>query len=631
MARYSLRQRFRYRVDGALSRGVWVVLLWLGGLAVAFVLGVALLVWLTKVGPGDQETSFFQGIWYAMTRSLSPSAFRDDQGARFRIIMLVVTINGIFLGAAIIGLISSGIDRRLDEMRRGRSLVIEEGHTLVLGRSDMLPVVIAELVEANRSERGRAIVVLCDKDTVEVSQDIRRDVRDLGSSRLVVRNGKPTRVNDLARVNPETARAAIVLDEGGPAFVVNAVLGLHRLIPDSSACVIIAEVSDPEVGSALKETVGDRLIVVNPARVVARITAQVSRASGLGAVYEDLLDFEGNEVYSTPVPAHIVGRTFGELELASSQATIIGLRTSDGDVLLNPNPARVLAAGDEAIGIAGDDSSFALNVDPPAWQARLDATVATEPWPVAAVLMIGWSPLGSLVVHEMNAHVAPGSVLVVLVDDDLHDATALAAELEDLNLENMTWTIRLGDVISRDAIVGALKAHEYAHIILLCEHQHFEVDEADARVLLSLMQVRAHAPGPGCNVVAELQDPNRVELAGVSDGHDFIVSQRLVSLLLTQLSQNPHLASVFDDLFDAGGNAVAIHPIERYLEPGTVRFSEVIAAVREANAVAIGFRSSAMAGEAGFLPGGIRVNPPASSIIDFAPGDAVIVITRTGT
>jgi len=631
MARYTLRQRFRYRFDNALSRGVWVVLLWLGALAIGYVLLIAAIVWVSKIGPGDEQTSFFEGIWFAMTRSLDPGTFSGDEGSRFRLIMLVVTITGIFLGAAIIGLISSGIDRRLEEMQRGRSVVVEDGHTLVIGRSDKLPVVISELVEANRSERGRAIVVLCDEDTVEVSQDIRRDVKDLATSRLVVRNGNPTRLNDLARVNPETARAAIVLDEGGSAAVVKTVLGLHRLIPVLSPCVIVAEIDDPDVGSALKETVGDRLIVVTPTRVVARITAQVSRASGLGAIYQELLDFDGDEMYATAVPAAMVGRSFGELVLASSRGTILGLRTADGKVLVNPDARRVIAAGDEAIGIAEDDSVFAIDLIPSRWDSSHVREMAVTPAQVERVLMIGWSSLGALVVREMETHTAAGSSLVILVDASLHDVDALDRELAGLGLRHLSWSIQTGDAIGREAIGAALDGHVYDHVILLCERQQFEVDEADARVLLALMQVRAHANGEDGSVVAELLDPNDVELAGVSDGHDFIVSQRLVSLLLAQLSQSPHLAPVFDDLFDSDGNAVAMHPIDRYLPVGEYTFADIIAAVRETDCVAIGYRAAAASGQPGSLPGGIRVNPPKQDVTAFGPEDCVIVITRTAT
>jgi hypothetical protein len=81
MLRYSLRQRFRYRFDNALSRSVWVVLLWLGGLAVTFLLTIALVIWLTKTGPGDEPTSFMQGIWYAGGIHLSGVALGSDVAA----------------------------------------------------------------------------------------------------------------------------------------------------------------------------------------------------------------------------------------------------------------------------------------------------------------------------------------------------------------------------------------------------------------------------------------------------------------------------------------------------------------------------------------------------------------------
>ncbi|PWS46162.1 hypothetical protein DLE01_35675, partial [Streptomyces sp. FT05W] len=39
------------------------------------------------------------------------------------------------------------------ELRKGRSQLIEHGHTIVLGWSDQVFTVVSELVEANQSER----------------------------------------------------------------------------------------------------------------------------------------------------------------------------------------------------------------------------------------------------------------------------------------------------------------------------------------------------------------------------------------------------------------------------------------------------------------------------------------------
>jgi len=628
----TLQQRLRYRVDNALARGLWVVLLWLAGLTAVFVSLVAFAIWISGVGPGDSGTSFGDGIWLAITRSLDPGTFSGDEGSRFRLVMLLVTIIGIFLGATIIGLISSSIDSRLEELRRGRSLVVEQGHTLIIGYSDKLPVIISELVEANRSERGRAVVVLTSRDTVEVTQEIRRDVKDLATTRLVVRSGTPTRLNDLARVSPQTAKAAIVLSEEGSesaAEVVKVVLGLHRLIGTDGTCTIVAELDNTDIADGLRDAIGEGLITVTPSQVVARITAQVSRASGLGAIYQEVLDFDGDELYAKPIPASLHGMCFGQLVMASSLSTIIGIRKLDGRVFVNPPPDTPIESGDLAIAIAEDDSIFTLDRVPEPWQVPDDR--AWKPLPVRTerALIIGWSQLAPLIIRELETHVARGSELVILIDEASHEIDDVMADLRRLDLANQVVSVRTGDPISRGSVNAVLEEGPYDHVMLLCDRENFGVDQADARVLLTLMQVRTSDHPAQGNVVAELLDPNDVELATQGDRDDFIVSQRLISLLLAQLSQSPHLVDVFDDLFDSEGTAIALHPASRYLPVGQATFNDVVAAVRSWGVVAIGYRSAAASGRPDCLPGGVRVNPSKDEVIHLGDGDQIVVITNT--
>jgi hypothetical protein len=629
---FTLRERLRYRMDNALARGVWMVLLWLGVLTALFVILVAGIIWLTGVGPGDSGTSLYEGIWLAITRSLDPGTFSGDEGNKFRIGMLVVTLIGIFLGATIIGIISSGIDSRLEELRRGRSAVVEFGHTLIVGRSDKLNVVIAELVEANRSERGRAIVVLTPDDPVEVTDEIRRDVKDLGTSRLVVRSGSPTRINDLARANPQNAKSVIVLNpegDGARAYLVKVVLGLNQLIPATSTTTIVAEAEDAEVAEALKEVVGDRLITVVPSSVVARITAQVSRTAGLGAIYQEILDFDGDEMYAVAIPERWVGTTFGQLTMASSSATIIGLETPEGSVFLNPSSQRMIAAGDRVIGIAEDDSTFILDRESLPWSPPTELKATPLPSQRERTLIIGWSGIAQIIVQEIETHVAPGSELIVLVDPLNHDPANITRQLEESDLSHQIINVRTGNTISRGVLAEVLADGPYDHVLILCERALFDVEEADARVLLSLMHVRALDPENAHNVIAELIDPNDVELGRRGDSDEFIVSQQLISLLLTQLSESPHLADVFADLFDGAGTAIALHPIERYVGVGETDFDSVVAEVRNWGVVAIGYRAAAARSRAGALAGGIRVNPPKSERITFAAGDMIAVIVNT--
>ncbi len=628
--RFTFRQRLRYRFDSGLARGIWVVLLWLGALTVAAILVAAGLMWALRLGPDDQPTSFADGIWLSFGRYIDAGTFTGDSGSNFRLLAIVVTVLGLFIGAAIIGLISSGIDSRVEALRRGQSPVVEADHTLILGSSDKLTVIISEVVEANRSERRRAIVVLADEDTVDLTERIRSEVSDLGTSRLVVRRGNPSRIADLARVNPQQARSVIVLspdDQESGAAVVKTVLALSQLLEGNDTTGIVAEIADDDTADALVEAVGSRLVVVNPTKTVARVTAQVSRASGLGAIYQELLDFNGDEMYLKPVPAEWHGRNFGEVLLASSLSTIIGLRDADGSVRLSPSPSTALAEGQDLIGIAEDDSTFVLDAPVADWVPSSGRTWIPPERRAERTLIIGWSAIGPLVIREIESHVLPGSELVVLVDDSHQHPAVIESRIAGLGVVNQSVRIEIGDTISRRTIGALVESAPFDHYLLLCERHAFGIDEADARVLLSLMHLRSFASVHNGNIVSELLDPNDVELAHEGSGDDFIVSQQLVSLLMAQLSESPHLATVFTDLFDASGPSVAMHGFERFTNASSITFGDLIAEGRELGTVVIGYRAASSIGQPGTLGDGLRINPPKSQEISFAPGDIVIAIT----
>ena len=624
---FTLRQRIRYRFDNSLSRGIWGVLAWLAVIALAFFLLIALVILITGIGPGGEPTTFPEALWYALTRSLDPGTFSGDEGLSFRLIMLVVTLTGIFLAAAIIGLVSSAIDRRLDNLRRGRSLVVEEGHTLILGQSDKLAPIISELIEANASERDRAIVVLTPEDTVDIQDAIRSEIKDFKTSRLVVRSGLPTRLNELQQGNPATARAIIVLRGDSDAQVVKTTLGVLRSIGPDSTATIVAELEDPETAQALTAAGDGRIITVTSSAIVALIGAQVARAPGLGAIYQELLDFDGDEMYSTPVTSTWVGRTFGEALFASSRGTIIGMRDAHGVTTIAADPATVLRQGDFLIGIAEDDSVFALDVAPQTWTPDPHRSRSPVEGTRERTLIIGWSPLAPKVAQELDRHVAAGSEIHLLVNEPLEMVEAIRSTM---SLDHQDLTIHIGDPISRHDVTAALDAGPFNHVLLLSEQSTYDAEEADARTMLALLHVHnqggdVQAPD---NVVAELLDPNDVELTGSAENRDFIVSQRLIALLMAQLSESPHLQPVFEEIFDSDGANIVVHPASLYVAPGPTTFRAIVEAARERGAVAMGYRSAAAVGKPGTIGNGIRLNAPKDEPTELSEGDSVILIDR---
>src|SRR5205814_442106 len=74
--------------------------------------------------------------------------------------------------------------------------------------------------------------------------------------------------------------------------------------------------------------------------------------------------------------------------------------------------------------------------------------------------------------------------------------------------------------------------------------------------------------GASYTIVSELLDDRDRQLAQVTKVDDVIVSEKVISLMVAQLSENPWLEQVFDDLFDAEGSEIYMRPAEEYLAAG---------------------------------------------------------------
>jgi hypothetical protein len=228
MKRATFRDRLRYRFDNFMSRGTIALV---GALfAVTFlVIAVATLILvLARIGPGGSTDplGFAEALWQVTMRTIDTGTTAGDTGWSFRIVGFLITLGGIFIVSALIGILANGLDNRLGELRRGRSRVIEAGHTVILGWSPQVFSIISELALANRhlrDDRGSAaagrsacVAILADKDKVDMEEEIRIKVPDTKGTRVVCRSGNPLDLDDLQIVSPDTARAIIVVSPGGP-------------------------------------------------------------------------------------------------------------------------------------------------------------------------------------------------------------------------------------------------------------------------------------------------------------------------------------------------------------------------------------------------------------------------------
>ncbi len=627
----TLGQRFRYFFDNTLSKGTISIITWLAALSFILVLLFGTIYVVSGLNmEGEEGMGFFEALWQSLMRSVDPGTVAGDSGWAFRLVGLLITIGGIFILSTLIGVLSSGLDEKLQDLRKGRSLVIEEGHTLILGWSPKIIHIIEELIVANENQKKPRIVILAEKDKVEMEDEIRDNISNRKNTKIICRTGNPLNITDLEIVNPHDAKSIIVLSppiENSDTHVIKSVLAItHNPKRKSGKYHIVAEIKD-KVNLEAAHLVGkdEALFVLTP-DLTARITAQTSRQAGLSIIYMQLLCYEGDEMYFKHEES-LTGRTFKEAIFAYNDSAVLGYMNNKGKVKINPPMNTVLYEDDKILAISEDDDTIILSGME---EFNIERENIAENYQKNIVhkernLVLGWNQKGRTIIKELDNYVGSDSEVHIVSEIEIEEKNIF--DLQSV-LVNQTISFEKGN-IADSATLNRIDVTSFDNIIIL-SYNHINHQEADAKTLISLLHIRnfAEKKQKKLNIVSEMFDQNNRELAAVTKADDFIISDNLISRMLSQLSETRDLKKVFDDLFDADGSEIYLKDAIKYVKPNIpVNFYTVLESAAKKGETAIGYRivEKAHSVEDNY---GIFINPLKNEKVIFTEEDKIIVLAE---
>jgi len=617
-----------------MSKGTLAPLLFL--LIVSLVLVFLLSIVFSLISP---NVGLWDGFYTTVLRLLDPGVVADDDPSTLGIIPLFLsTILGLFVISVLIAIVNSGVMNRLAELRKGKSLVMEENHTVILGWSFQVFPIIEELCIANANQKKGTIVVLANEDKVKMQDAIKLHVGNPGVTKIVCRSGDPIDIHDLQIANIDKAKSIIITapDTNDPdSQVIKTILAItnnpHRVPRENKKYHVVAEVRDPRNVSIAQIAGKDEVELVVFDDLISRITAQTCRQPGLSVVFTELLDFSGDEIYFQ-AERKLIGKTFIEAMFSYDTSTVIGIRKKNGKKLIKPAFDTMIEEGDKIIAISEDDDTVLLsgiknfNIDT---SSMILNTEFTEQQP-ELTLVIGWNRRGHLIVNELDKYVAGGSRIDIL---SYQSETDTDVQEHCSELQNASVNTYYGDTSNR-AILDKLDIAKYDHIIVLSQEEKYGIQSSDAKTLSTLLHIRdIGGDGPhSYSIVSEMLDDRNRELAEITHTDDFIVSVKLDSLMLTQISENRELKDIFEALFSSGGPAIYIKPVEDYVQlDKAVNFYTVVESARQHNEIAIGYKLKSkerVSQDESMLAHGVVVNPIKSHEVFFSAGDKLIILGR---
>lgn len=614
------RKRWFYWFDNTMARGTLALIGWLAVICVIADIPISAILLRYDKHLKPTLVNHLTAMWQYIGSTFKVGGQLGPPG--YVLTSVVGAVIALLFASTLVSLITAGVNKKIMDLRKGRSQVLETGHVVVVGWSDDVFGIVSELRASAARHGRRVLAVLADRDKAGMEDEIRARTRD---SRIICRSGSPVVPSDIERVNPAAARCLIVLaapgrdagrDAGGDADeqVIKTILAIRN----RTASRVVAAISCHGNMAAARKAGGADVQLLDADDLTARWIAQSALQPGLSLVFTELLKFDGNEFCATSLP-ELAGRTFGEILHAFPASSPVGIRQPDGTLLLNPPSETVLGDGDQVIAISRHDA-FRADAPPDVDESAIAAPAHRRRQP-QRILILGWNRRAPRIVRHLDAYVPAGSRLDIMA----HDGAGRALDKLRADLSHAEVTFRNGDTTDFD-MLSAFDLAGYRHIIVLSSDDVAD-RHADFRSLVTLLHLRDLEAGLGqrIGIVGEIADDHTRVLAPVSEGDDFIVSRTMVSRLMTQVASNPDIVPVFTELFEPEGNEIFLRPARDYVLPGRpVTFATVVESARRQGQVAIGYRR--IAEHLAAPDYGVHLNPGLRNMITLSEADDVIVI-----
>ena len=616
--KYPFNQRLRYAIDNFMSKGSSSIFL---ALLCLFLFGFLIMVLIRSIAntflPDETLSSWAEIPWRVYVAVMEGSAAETDGDSNWaaKLTSIIGVMVGLILFSSMVAFITSVFEAKLDELRRGRSLVLEKDHTLILGFGDRILEVIRELIEANESEPDAAIVILAENDKEEMDNIIRDNISDFITTRIITRSGIVTNINNLRKVMAETAKSVIIMNSAASwrpeeeknladALVLKSIMSIIAVCDGNEHPPIVCEIHSDRDRN-LAENISNGIVkALNEVSVLSRMIAQLALSrNGLSIVYSDMVGFDGNEFYFYKPDNGWGGKlNFGESLNRFNSSTPMGIHNANGEIVLNPPKDTPINDDDELIVFAEDDSTiFYFNES--VFAPSLNTIPSSETSPTShRIALLNWTTKTGIILEKLCSYLPENSELFTYVSDKLPEMDELKSSLSESypGINIMINEVDLNDLDKLDDI----EPQNFDSILILSPGG-TTIEEMDAYVISLLIRIRqiliskSNKNDKNSNkwpkLITEVMDSDNIDIILNSGVEDFMVSNQFVSQIMAQVSEEPMALDVYDDLFQAEGSELYIKPASFYFDFSendsiTIPYGECVQAAQLRNEVILGLQ-----------------------------------------
>jgi len=642
-----LKNKLRYRFEQYLNKSgasIFVSLFIVFMVLFVLIIGFRLLIVNysdTIVDPDYKGAG--DDIWAVWLQMTDPGNMSQDSNMSMwiKVSSIIAGIFGVIILSMLIAFITTTLEKVFYNFRKGLGPVIEKEHTLILGWNERVVDIIRELIIANESERKASVVILSLEDKEKMDDLIAKRLPNTKTTRIVTTTGDYANINELKRVNISEARSVILLANCSESSIeddklksdilsVKAIMAIISCQNGKNKLPIIAEVFSEEKRELISYFKDENIITLDSWNIMGKLLVQTSLTSGLEIVYNEIFSFDGCEIYF--YEANWNGVSFGKLPFHFVDGIPLGLYNKNDGIRLRPSEDYKLTSEDQVIILAEDDSTINFKSSPILKPIDIILPNKRKEPESKTILILGWHSVGEIFISESADYLPEGTKVDIIFNKPSKDLISKVEEMKSLYTHFEITLTNLDPLKLKN--LNQIKPFEYNNIIILSQNTtDLNPDKIDSDTLIILILLRNIKQEGNIevktNIITQVLNSENQEMITQTDVDDFIISNKLITMILAQLSENILIKELYDDLFSEDGSEIYVKSADLYFSefPQTVRFGDLIGLAAKRDEICLGIRIESMSKDAN-SNFGIRLNLPKEEKVLISEDDFLVVLSE---
>ncbi|WP_300753643.1 hypothetical protein [uncultured Brachyspira sp.] len=514
----------KYRIDRMLNKGLLYQLLLLVFAIIILLLIVSIfIIVFFNYPPKD-------AFWDSLMQFIDTGNISSVDGSTGIVLtFLMVTFIGVCGWGSLIAMINKALQDRINNLSKGNAFIMEKNHAIILGYGEEALTIVEEFIMA----KVKTIIILSEHN-VDIIRKRISFIKGSKQTNIIIREGSASRIENIKLLNIAKSSSISIINNDDTESL-NILLALKKIVEEEeldkkiNICVLVHEEDTIEIIKSIEEK-NFVIHVIYKYEILYKLIAQSIIYTGLSNVYEDLFSNDGNVFYiETDHDFNDFKFEEAALKYLERGMILLGITKEDRSQLLIPNYDYILKKENRLVILSRNNNDDNIKEYPD-----------IKP---------------SIIKYKNN--------ILLICEENRYDEIIkeISEYMENHNTSMISYNLVKSQKNKYKFMREKLKEENTTKIVLISEDN--VTDVKSINILLIIRQI-IRKENFNIAILSLLNSIQKRNLIYSDDVRDFIVSGKLIGMLMAQASISSNILYIFYGLLSKNGKDIIMSPYSDY-------------------------------------------------------------------